>query len=40
MKYGIIGAMEEEISLLKERLSKIEMIQVANFEIVTGYLGK
>lgn len=39
MKYGIIGAMEEEIRRLKERLSQAEIVKRGKFEIISGCLG-
>lgn len=40
MKFGIIGAMEEEIRLLKEDLKELEVHSVYGMEIYEGRIGK
>lgn len=38
MKIGIIGAMEQEVALLRDKIEECQTLTLANCEIYTGYL--
>lgn len=40
MRYGIIGAMDVEVALLKEQMGEFEVTRAANMEFCAGKLGE
>ena len=38
-KIGIIGAMEEEVAILKEKMSEVTVLEKAGMEFFKGILG-
>ena len=39
MKIGIIGAMEEEVNLLKEKMAEVQVVKKATLDFYTGKLA-